>query len=196
MCTTSPLPSTDNIPKILLSSPLASFLQATCHLFPLFEKPMTQDPLPMKRTKLRPIGEHDRPLVRRRCANPSVMRFFQSPLDETASDALLAKILDHQTRYGFSHWAVEDRASSTFMGFVGLAHVAFSAPFTPCVEIGWRFLPDFWGCGLAYEAAHSVLQHGFSVLNLPEIVAFTAEINLPSQRVMQRLGMTHNRRRF
>ncbi len=78
------------------------------------------------------------------------------------------------------------------MGFVGLAHVSFTAAFTPCVEIGWRLLPDFWGRGLAHEAACSVLQYGFSVLKLPEIVAFTTVSNLPSQRLMQRLGMIHN----
>lgn len=149
-------------------------------------------PPPTQRTQLRPFTERDKPLIRSLCANPSVMRFFPSPLDDEASDALLARILTHQERHGFNLWAAEERNSSRFMGFVGLSCVSFIAPFTPCIEIGWRFLPQFWGKGLACEAARSVLCYGFSVLNIPEIVAFTAISNLPSQRLMERLGMTHN----
>lgn len=70
------------------------------------------------------------------------MRFFPSPLDDEASDALLARILTHQERHGFSLWAAEERNSSRFMGFVGLSGVSFIAPLTPCIEIGWRFLPS------------------------------------------------------
>lgn len=66
----------------------------------------------------------------------------------------------------------------------GLARVAFDAPFTPCVEIGWRFLPEYWGTGYALEAARSVMGYAFKVLELPEVVAFTTETNLPSQGLM------------
>lgn len=149
-------------------------------------------PHPTERTRLRPFTQDDKLLIRNLCADPRVMRFFPSPLDEAASAALLEKILAHQTRYGFSLWAVEERSTAIFMGFTGLLHVSFSAPFTPCVEIGWRFLPEFQGLGLACEAARSALHHGFHRLNLPEIVAFTAVANLPSQRLMQRLGMSHD----
>lgn len=70
--------------------------------------------------------------------------------------------------------------------------MAFDAPFTPCVEIGWRFLPEYWGTGYALEAARSVMGYAFKVLELPEVVAFTTETNLPSQGLMRRLGMLHN----
>lgn len=110
---------------------------------------------------------------------------FPSPLDEAASDALLEKILAHQTRYGFSLWAVEERSTAIFMGFTGLLHVSFSAPFTPCVEIGWRFLPEFQGLGLACEAARSALHHGFHRLNLPgKSSPLPPWPILPSQRLM------------
>lgn len=154
--------------------------------------PAMHCPPPTQRTRLRPFTEKDKPLIRTLCANPSVMRFFPSPLDDEASDALLARILTHQEQHGFSLWAAEERNSSRFMGVAGLSRVSFTAPFTPCIEIGWRFLPQFWGRGLACEAARSVLCHGFSALNIPEIVAFTTISNLPSQRLMERLGMAHN----
>jgi len=42
------------------------------------------------------------------------------------------------------------------------------------------------------EGARAWLDYGFGVLGLPEIVAFTAAINQPSRRVMEKLGMTRN----
>lgn len=78
-------------------------------------------------------------------ADPRVMKFFPSTLSEAESDALLARIQAHQAEHGFTLWAVEDKATGNLAGLTGLARVAFDAPFTPCVEIGWRFLPEYWG---------------------------------------------------
>jgi RimJ/RimL family protein N-acetyltransferase len=36
------------------------------------------------------------------------------------------------------------------------------------------------------------MAYGFDVLQLPEIVAFTAPVNIPSRRVMEKLGMRHD----
>ena len=46
--------------------------------------------------------------------------------------------------------------------------------------------------GLAPEAAKSVLRFGFLELGLSEIVSFTAELNQPSIRVMQKIWMKCN----
>jgi RimJ/RimL family protein N-acetyltransferase len=48
------------------------------------------------------------------------------------------------------------------------------------------------GRGIAREAAEAALDHGFSSLGLEEIVAFTAVKNLPSRRLMERLGMRYD----
>ena len=78
------------------------------------------------------------------------------------------------------------------IGFVGLAVPSFEAPFTPCVEIGWRLAFEHWGRGYATEAASAVVAHAFGPLGLSEIVAFTNPANLRSRRVMDRLGMTRS----
>jgi RimJ/RimL family protein N-acetyltransferase len=65
----------------------------------------------------------------------------------------------------------------------------FSAPFTPCVEAGWRLAFEHWGHGYATEAARLALGYGFGTLALPEIVSFTSATNLRSRAVMKRLGM-------
>ena len=149
-------------------------------------------PLVTERLRVRLWTEADRAAFRRMNADPRVMKFFPSTLSEAESDALLARIQAHQAEHGFTFWAVEDKATGSLAGLTGLARVAFDAPFTPCVEIGWRFLPEYWGTGYALEAARSVMGCAFKVLELPEVVAFTTESNLPSQGLMRRLGMLHN----
>jgi RimJ/RimL family protein N-acetyltransferase len=127
-------------------------------------------------------------------ANPVVMEYL-SPVDSrAASDLIAARVREHFARHGFGFWAVELPSVAPFIGVVGLATVAFQAPFTPAIEIGWRLAPDHWGHGYALEAAAAALDDGFGRLGLDEIVAFTVPANHGSQRLMHRLGMTHDDR--
>ena len=57
------------------------------------------------------------------------------------------------------------------------------------MEILWRLLPEFWGRGLATEAAEAVLKMADGSLSLERIYAFAVVHNLPSLRVMQKIGM-------
>lgn len=125
-------------------------------------------------------------------ADAEVMRYFPAPLDRARSDALAQRARSSIAGRGWGLWAVEVRTDHTFIGFVGLAEPSFDAHFTPAVEVGWRLARRFWGHGYATEAARVAVAYGFDDLGLSEIVSFTAELNLPSQRVMQRLGMSHD----
>jgi RimJ/RimL family protein N-acetyltransferase len=93
----------------------------------------------------------------------------------------------------YGYWAVEVTDADPFVGFVGLGDPSFDAHFTPAVEIGWRLATAHWGKGYATEAARACLDYGFGPLDLGEIVAFTAVGNHDSRRVMDRLGMTHDK---
>ena len=73
-----------------------------------------------------------------------------------------------------------------------LSRPRFDAPFTPCVEIGWRIEAEHWGRGYAPEGAREVLRFGFDEVGLDEIVSFTTEANDRSQRVMEKIGMSRN----
>lgn len=120
------------------------------------------------------------------------MRYFPSVLTRAESDALAQRIDDHQRTHGFCFWAVELPGVAPFIGFVGLAHVNFEAPFAPCVETGWRLAFEHQGHGYATEAARASLRYAFDVLKLPHVVAFTPVSNQPSRHVMEKLGMTRD----
>ena len=51
---------------------------------------------------------------------------------------------------------------------------------------------DHWNKGLATEGARRAAQYAFESLGSTEIVSFTVPANLPSRRVMEKLGMTHD----
>jgi len=125
-------------------------------------------------------------------ADPEVMRHFPSIQTREQSDASLGRVRKHFTDRGYGLWATEVRETGEFIGFVGLQVPRFEAHFTPCVEVGWRLFPKFWGKGYATEAARASLDFGFSQLGLAEIVAMTVPANLPSIAVMKRLGMTYD----
>lgn len=121
--------------------------------------------------------------------DPEVMRFFpalQPPeMSHRSIDTWSAEIAER----GWSNWAVEIVATGAFAGFIGLSVPRRALPFMPCVEVGYRLSRAHWGQGIATEGARAALRVGFERLALEEIVSFTAQLNVPSQAVMRRLGM-------
>ncbi len=51
---------------------------------------------------------------------------------------------------------------------------------------------DHWGKGYATKGAKAALKYGFEMIDLPEIVSFTASQNIRSRRVMEKIGMHHD----
>jgi RimJ/RimL family protein N-acetyltransferase len=141
---------------------------------------------------LRPWRDEDVPAFAALNADPEVMEHFPNTLDRAESDTRVEGIRAHFARHGFGLWAVEVPGVAPFIGFVGLSIPTFEAPFTPCVEIGWRLARAFWGQGYATEAARAVLKFGFETLCLAEIVSYTVPANRRSRAVMERIGMTRD----
>lgn len=123
--------------------------------------------------------------------DPQVMEYMPHPLSREESDAWVARIREGFKKDSFGLWAIEEKASGAFVGFVGLSRPSFDAPFMPAVEIGWRLARAYWGNGYATEAAIKALELGFERYGLDEIVSFTVPANKRSRRVMERIGMNY-----
>lgn len=143
-----------------------------------------------ERLRLRAWTESDLKPFAELNADPHVMEFFPEHLDRAQSDALVGRIRDHFRCHGFGLWAVEAPGVADLVGYVGLSTPGFAAPFTPCIEIGWRLRREYWGRGYATEGAIAAFAFAFNNLALDEIVSFTVPANIRSTRVMERLGMT------
>ena len=123
-------------------------------------------------------------------ADMEVMRYFPNPLTIAESKESLSRLRAGIDQRGWGLWAVE--VDGEFGGFTGLAEPKFTAHFTPCVEIGWRFRREFWGRSIAYSAALIAQSFAFQKLKVSELVSFTSAINSRSRRLMERLGYTRN----
>ncbi|MDE2094968.1 MAG: GNAT family N-acetyltransferase [Burkholderiales bacterium] len=145
------------------------------------------------RVRLRPWTDADLAPFAAMNDDPEVMRHLSARLTRAQSDAYAWRIRAQFDAHGFGLWALEVPQLG-FAGFVGLsAKVPFELPVPGTVaephEIGWRLARAAWGRGYATEAAALVLRHAFDVLELPQVVSFTATANLASQAVMQRIGL-------
>jgi RimJ/RimL family protein N-acetyltransferase len=148
--------------------------------------------LPTERLLLRQWRDADFEPFAQLNADPETMRYFPAPPSRAESDALAAQARRRIAEEGWGLWAVEIVSGPSFIGFVGLARPSFEEHFTPAVEVGWRLAREHWGHGYATEAGRAAVNFGFDVLGLEEIVSFTSELNQPSRRVMERLGMRHD----
>jgi RimJ/RimL family protein N-acetyltransferase len=121
--------------------------------------------------------------------DPLVMEYFPDFWSMDMVTSFIKRMNTQLRDKGYTLWAVEEKVSHKFIGFIGLNCPEWEAHFTPCVEIGWRLAYPFWGQGYAPEGAQAVLDYAFNELKLQKIVSFAVADNLKSRRVMEKIGM-------
>lgn len=153
--------------------------------------PVTTPSLQTERLVMREWRDSDRAPYAALNSDPDVMRHYPSMLTPHQSEEMIDRMISAWRDRGFGLWAVERCDTGDFIGYVGLSAPAWQASFTPCVEVGWRLAKQHWGNGFAPEAAMASLDWGFANVDLPgdEIVSFTTEGNVNSQRVMEKIGL-------
>lgn len=119
--------------------------------------------------------------------NPDVMRYTGEPLLKSVDEArrFIAAYPDFD-EVGYGRWACVLKSTESVIGFCGLKYL----PKIDEVDIGFRFLPEYWGRGLATEACAACLDFGFRTIGLQRIVAFVMPANAASVRVLEKNGMT------
>lgn len=127
-------------------------------------------------------------------SDPEVMKYFPKTLsfDETLEMYDSYKNNKNCFDKGIGLYPVIEKTSSKFIGFVGLNIPSYMPN---CVEIGWRLRKEFWGKGYATEAAKQWLSIGFGECGLDEIISFTTQQNIKSQKVMEKIGMKRDKKR-
>lgn len=123
--------------------------------------------------------------------DPQVMATLGGVRTEAEARRMFARNLDHWERHGFGLWVFRDRTDGRFAGRAGLRHVVVGGDDE--VELAYAFMSEFWGRGLATEAARALLPIAFGPLGLESVVGFTLRINHASRRVMEKAGFTFER---
>lgn len=129
------------------------------------------------------------------CADPEVMRYIAggATLPPDVATAQIDRFRKGWSDNGFGLWAVEERATGTFVGFAGLSRPLFLPEVLPAVEVGWRFARAHWRKGYATESGRAALAYGFGTIGLDRIIGIAHEGNVASRAVLTRLGMTLDR---
>lgn len=122
-------------------------------------------------------------------SHPDVMRYTGEPPLQSLADAEKA-IADYPDfeQIGFGRWGCFYKPTGDLIGFCGLKYL----PEFDAVDVGFRFLPQYWGQGLATEACRASLAFGFDVLGLDRILGFVLAENAASIRVLEKVGMHQN----
>ena len=112
---------------------------------------------------------------RRLVTDPRVLEYICSePWSDERIQQFIAEQIEFTKSRGWAGWPVIHKEDSVLIGFFG-----FGDEIPPDVQIGWRFLPEYWGRGLAIEAAAAMMQYGFDKFRFDRLVAVALPANLP-----------------
>ena len=145
--------------------------------------------LETERLIIREWEDRDRDAYAAIVMDPHARRFYFDIPTRAEVDAKLDRFIEFFRRDGFCFLPIERKSDGVLLGDVGFIPVGMPIRGNPPVEIGWFLDKQHWGQGYAPEAAQAWLDYAFTELDFDEVVAWTTKTNLPSQRVMQKLGM-------
>lgn len=84
-------------------------------------------------------------------------------------------------------WATIHKASGKFIGRCGL--LPWTIEERQEVEVAYTIAREFWGQGLATEAAEAILRYGLDELKLTRLICLIDPDNVASQRVAEKMGL-------
>ncbi|MEO0469330.1 MAG: GNAT family N-acetyltransferase [Bacteroidota bacterium] len=140
-----------------------------------------------ERLILRELSMSDAENMRRLHGNPQVQKYTGEAVIATL-EGIYEKIkekTDEYAQYGYGRWATLLKEGQQFIGWAGLSYL----PEFDEIDLGYRFLPEYWGKGMATEASRAILTYGFEQLRLERIIAIAMQDNIASIRVMEKVGM-------
>ncbi len=144
--------------------------------------------LKTSRLTLRQLTLDDAPFILELLNDPSFLRFIGDRGVRNLDDArkyLQNGPLESYTRNGFGLYLTQLKDGDIPIGMCGLIkREGLDAP-----DIGYAFLPPYWGKGYATEAADAVMAYGRTRLGLDRIVAITTPDNDASIRVLEKISL-------
>ena len=121
--------------------------------------------------------------------DPDVMEHFPSLQDEKTTAAFISRMQTQFNEYQYCYFAVDLIENNEFVGFIGISNQDYGDVLGKFVDIGWRLKKSAWGQGLATEGAKACLKYAKTQFSFNEIYSVATTTNLPSIRVMEKIGM-------
>lgn len=128
-------------------------------------------------TALRPIA-----------TDVEVMRYINGgvPWADERIQMFVSRQVELFPERGFCRWKLLLKPAQEMIGFCGVG--LWGDAIDP--EIGWWLARQYWGRGLATEAARIALRDAFERAGLERIISIARPANTASTRIMEKLGLT------
>lgn len=142
---------------------------------------------------LRWLGTGDAAFILRLVNEPSWLKYIGDKGVKTLRDAedyIRKGPREMYERLGHGLYLVETKERGEPIGICGL----IKREALDDVDLGFAFLPEFWGKRYAVESATAAMAYGKTALGLARIVAITSQDNQPSIGLLKRLGFGFERR--
>lgn len=118
--------------------------------------------------------------------NAEVMQYIRPPRTREESDGFLTdKILTASPTDFKGYWVVEKKDSGLFVGCFVIIPIPTDIEKT---QLGYSFLPEYWGKGYATEVTKEGLNYFKYKTPLTELYAVTETPNIASQKVLLKNG--------
>ena len=142
--------------------------------------------LESERLRLRMFGEEDITAYHEMLTHPEVCHWFGDgdPPDRMETWRQVAAILGHWQLRGYGLWAMEEKATGSVVGVVGLWH----PDGFPEHELGWDLFDGATGKGYATEAGRAARAFAYDTLGWTTLISLIADGNTGSEGVATRLG--------
>lgn len=124
-------------------------------------------------------------------ADPVVMKFYRSTITYEQTLQQVESIISKYEQRGWSLWATIHKAERKFIGRCGLAPQQVDGQLE--VEVGYLLAKEYWGQGLATEAAIACRDYGFEKLGLNRLISLIDPENIASQKVAIKNGMKYDK---
>ena len=148
-------------------------------------------PIFTERLMLRKLTNEDVDNIFLLDSNPEVMKYVGVPptTEKGESARMLENIINQYQNNGTGRLAVIEKETSQFIGWSGIKLLTDEVNgFKNVYELGYRFLPEFWGKGYATESALACLDLGFNQLNADKIYAYADVQHQSSNHILTKLG--------
>lgn len=124
-------------------------------------------------------------------SNPEVMKYIGVPplSDISESENVIKMIQQQYLDNGVGRLAVIEKESGLLIGWSGLKLITQEINgYNNIYDLGYRFIPEYWGKGYALESAKASLDFGFNDLKAETIYAHAHSENEGSNHILRKLG--------
>jgi len=155
------------------------------------------------RLLLREFNPQDADALALVISDPETMRYYPAPYDRAGVEQWIERNRQRYQDDGVGLWAMEltkmrdakvqgsEVQGSEVHKMIGDCGIILQqVEGEPLYEIGYHWRRDFWGQGLATEAAIACRDWAFAHLKTDRLISLIRPENTPSCRVAERTGMT------